>query len=152
MQFPRKARRSPTLNIIPLIDVLVVLLIFYIATTVFKKTQHNISIAIPPSNHTTTAPDTPPSTIFVTKDGKIFLDDTPVEPDKLGDVLKEKKTANADFKVAMRADEGAPFGTIIKVYDAARDAGISDLPTYANQQNAAGAGGDSGGNAGGSNP
>ena len=49
MEFPRKPRRSPTLNIIPLIDVLVVLLIFYIATTVFKKSEPKIIIKVPES-------------------------------------------------------------------------------------------------------
>jgi biopolymer transport protein ExbD len=48
MQFPRKRRRNPVLNIIPLIDVLVVLLIFYIATTVYKKPQPQINIVVPP--------------------------------------------------------------------------------------------------------
>ena len=49
MQFVRKKRRSPAINIINLIDVLVVLLIFYIVTTVFKKTENNIIIKVPKS-------------------------------------------------------------------------------------------------------
>jgi biopolymer transport protein ExbD len=139
MQFPRKPRRAPTLNIIPLIDVLVVLLIFYIATTVFKKTQRNISIVVPTSNKTTAAPDEAPTTIFLTKEGKVYLDDTEVEPDKLGDLLKAKKDTKPDFKVALKEDEGATFGMTVKVMDAARDAGITDLQTYAAQAPAAGA-------------
>jgi biopolymer transport protein ExbD len=131
MQFARKKRRSPALNIIPLIDVLVVLLIFYIATTVFKKTQHNISIVVPPSKHVTQAPDEAPPTIFLTKDGKVTFDDTPVEIDKLGDLLKSKKAANPDIKIYLKSDEGSTFGMMVKVMDAARDAGITDLQTYA---------------------
>jgi biopolymer transport protein ExbD len=150
MQFPRKPRRSPALNIIPLIDVLVVLLIFYIATTVFKKTQHNINIVVPTSSHVTVAQDQTPSTIYVTKDGKISLDDTDVEPDKLADLLKSKKAANPDFKVYLKSDEGATFGILVKVLDAARDAGIDNLQTYATP---AAAGGDTGaGTSGGANP
>jgi biopolymer transport protein ExbD len=130
MQFPRKPRRSPTLNIIPLIDVLVVLLIFYIATTVFKKSQPKIVIRVPSSTTATTTQETPPSIIYVTADSKIFLDDAPVEPEQLGDLLKSKIAANPAFKVDMKADTNAPFGIITKVMDAAHIAGIGDLPTF----------------------
>jgi len=130
MQFPRKPRRSPTLNIIPLIDVLVVLLIFYIATTVFKKSQPRIVIKVPSSTTAKSADTTPPSIIYVTSDSKIFLDDAPVEPEQLGDLLKDKLAANPAFKVAMKADTSAPFGVITKVMDAAHIAGIPDLPTF----------------------
>jgi biopolymer transport protein ExbD len=130
MQFPRKPRRSPTLNIIPLIDVLVVLLIFYIATTVFKKSQPKIVIKVPNSTTAKTTQDTPPSIIYVTSDSKIFLDDAPIEPEQLGELLKSKIAANPEFKVAMKADTNAPFGVITKVMDAAHIAGIGDLPTF----------------------
>ena len=73
MQFPRKPRRSPTLNIIPLIDVLVVLLIFYIATTVFKKSEPKIIIKVPSSSHGHRRRDQAlPSILYVTSDGKTF--------------------------------------------------------------------------------
>jgi biopolymer transport protein ExbD len=132
MQFPRKPRRSPSLNIIPLIDVLVVLLIFYIATTVFKKSEPKINIVVPSSTTATVTQDTPPSIIFVSSDSKIFLDDAPVEAAQLGDLLKSKIAANPAFKVAMKSDKDAPFGVIVKVMDAAHVAGITNLQTFMN--------------------
>ena len=108
MQFPRKARRSPAINIINLIDVLVVLLIFYIATTVFKKSEPKITIVVPKSTTAKTTEETPPSIIYVTTDGKTFLDDAPVDPDQLGDLLKSKIAANAAFKVAMTTAQCTP--------------------------------------------
>ena len=77
----------------------------------------------PPRPTAKTTQDTPPSIIYVTADSKIFLDDAPVDPDQLGDLLKSKMAANPDFKVAMKADTKAPFGMIIKVMDAAHIAG-----------------------------
>jgi biopolymer transport protein ExbD len=130
MQFARKPRRQPVINIISLIDILVVLLIFYIATTVFKKSEPKITIKVPESSQAKAAQDNPPSIIYVTADSKIFFDDTPVEPEKLGELLKSKMTANPNFKVAMKADTKAPFGVITKVMDAAHIAGIGDLPTF----------------------
>ena len=130
MRFPRKPRRQPTLNIIPLIDILVVLLIFYIATTVFKKPQPTINIVVPASTTATTTQETPPSIIYVTTDSKIYLDDVLVDPELLGDMLKQKMAANPNFKVAMQADKEAPFGIITKVMDAAHVAGITNLQTF----------------------
>jgi biopolymer transport protein ExbD len=132
MQFPRKARRTPVINIINLIDILVVLLIFYIATTVFKKSQPNINIKIPSSTTATTTTQTPPSIIYITADGKFYLDDAPVTPDQLGQMLKDRKAANPDFKAAVKADTNTPLGMFIKVYDAANFAGITDLQMFMN--------------------
>jgi len=130
MRFARKPRRQPVINIISLIDILVVLLIFYIATTVFKKSEPKITIKVPDSTQAKTTNDTPPSIIYVTADSKLFFDDAPVEPEKLGALLKSKMESNANFKVAMKADTKAPFGVITKVMDAAHIAGIGDLRTF----------------------
>ena len=138
MQFPRKARRSPTLNIIPLIDVLVVLLIFYIATTVFKKSQPNIKIEIPSSTQATTAPEAPPSIVYLTADGKFFFDSTPVEADQLGQFLKDKVAASPDFKLFVQVDTKTPTGMLFKVYDAAHFAGITNVQMFANPTKPAG--------------
>jgi biopolymer transport protein ExbD len=138
MQFPRKPRRRPTLNIIPLIDILVVLLIFYIATTVFKTNAPKIDIKPPKSTTATVTQETPPSIIYITSDSKFFLDDTPIDPEGLADLLKSKLAANPAFKVAMKADTNAPFGAITKVLDAAHLAGITDLPTFMNSSAKAG--------------
>ena len=138
MIFPRKPRRSPVLNIIPLIDVLIVLLIFYIATTVFKKSQPNIKLNIPSSTQATATKTVPPSTIYITQDGKFFFDDTPVDPENLGQLLKDKKAANPEFKAAVKADTKTPLGMFVKVYDAANFAGITDLQMYMNPVKPAG--------------
>ena len=118
------------INIIPLIDVLVVLLIFYIATTVFKKAQPIIVIKVPDSSQATSSKEDSYSIIYVTKDSKVFYDDKPVEIGKLGALLKEKKEGKTTYNVAMKADTDAPFGLITKVLDAAHVAGIPNLPTF----------------------
>lgn len=141
MRFPRKPRRQPTLNIIPLIDILVVLLIFYIATTVFKKPQPTINIVVPESTTAKTTQSALPSIIYVTTDSKIYLDDVLVDPGMLGDMLKQKLAANPDFKVAMKADTKAPFGVITKVMDAAHVAGITNLQTFMQTDDKSGASG-----------
>jgi biopolymer transport protein ExbD len=137
MQFVRKRRRQPFINIISLIDILVVLLIFYIATTVFKRSEPKINIVVPPSTQAKSTTEAVPSTIYVSSDSKIFFDDAPIEADKLGDLLKSKMDANPQFKVAMKADKNAPFAIIVKVMDAANYAHIANLSTYMDAKPAA---------------
>jgi biopolymer transport protein ExbD len=131
MHFVQKVRRRPIINLIPLIDILVVLLIFYIATTVFKKSEPRINIVVPASTHAGVTKDTTPSIIYVTNDSKMYLDDVEIQPEQLADMLKSKIAADPAYKVAMKADTKAPFGLIVKVMDAAHTAGITDLATFA---------------------
>jgi biopolymer transport protein ExbD len=130
MQFVRKVRRRPIINLIPLIDILVVLLIFYIATTVFKKSEPRINIVVPPSTRAGVSKDATPSIIYITNDSKMYLDDAEIQPAQLADMLKSKIAADPSYKVAMKADTKAPFGMIVQVMDAAHTAGISNLPTF----------------------
>ena len=109
---------------------LVVLLIFYIATTVFKQSQPKLNITVPNSTTAKPTQDTVPSTLYVTADDKIFLDDQPVEPDKLGEVLKSKKDANPDFKLATKIDEKASFKVLTQLFDAAKIANIPEIQAY----------------------
>jgi biopolymer transport protein ExbD len=140
MQFVRKRRRQPFINIISLIDILVVLLIFYIATTVFKRAEPKLNIVVPPSTTAKATQENLPSTIYVTADSKVYFDDAPVDPDQLGQLLKDKKAANPNFSVAMKADEGAPFKIIVKIMDAANQAHITNLSTYMNSKPSGAAG------------
>jgi biopolymer transport protein ExbD len=130
MQFARKPRRQPFINIISLIDILVVLLIFYIATTVFKRTEPKLNIKVPGATTAKSTQDTIPDTVYVTSDSKIYFNDTSVDPDKLGELLKSKKGTNTDFKLAMKCDQGAPFKIVVKIMDAANQAGITNISTY----------------------
>jgi len=113
-----------------LIDVLVVLLIFYIATTVFKKSQPNLTLKLAVSAEARTTPDTPPAILYISANDKIFLDNLPVDPDQLGNLLKSKIAADPHYKVALKPDTRMTFGTLTKVMDAVHDAGIADLPTF----------------------
>ena len=93
---------------------------------------------VPPSTTAKATNDNVPSTIYVTADSKVYLDDAPIDPDQLGQALKDKKAANPNFEVAMKSDQNAPFKIIVKIMDAANQAHITNLKTYmANKPGAA---------------
>lgn len=123
-------RKTPFINIISLVDILCILLIFFIVTTVFKKDEPIVQIKLPETTQAEPAKETPPTIVYVTADEKIYLDSQPISPDQLGPVLKQKIESGEFTKLAMKADKKAPFGLIVKVMDAAKFAGIKNLPTF----------------------
>lgn len=126
----RRTRAKPTINIVSLIDILCILLIFLVVTTVFRSDEPVIKINVPESSQGKPTQEELPTIIYVAKDEKIFLGDKPVPIHQLGGILKNRLSERPGAKFAMRADKEVPFGTIIKVMDASKIAGIHQLPTF----------------------
>jgi biopolymer transport protein ExbD len=132
MRFYTRKRRSPSIIIVSLIDILAILLIFFIVTTTFRKNQPQLQINLPESK---TAEQTPaekqePAVLRVKSAEQISLDEKPVTLETLAEALKSLRTQAPSRPIAMQADREAPFGVIVKVLDALRDAGIRNIPAF----------------------
>jgi len=139
MRFRVKARRSPIINIVSLIDILCIVLIFFVVTTVFRREEPQIKLDLPKSSQAKPAQQATPEIISVTEEEKIYVGDKEVAADELGDYLKSRKEADATAKFALKASKKAPFEVIVKVMDAVKIAGISELPTFTAEDTAASA-------------
>jgi biopolymer transport protein ExbD len=120
----RKRRSAPTVIIISLIDVLIVVMIFLMVTTTFKQ-QPALKLALPESHQQKTGANPNALIVTISKDGPLYLKTDPVTLEALQAKLAEAKRQNPDTTVAIRADTGAPVGQMLKVMDAAKDAGIT---------------------------
>lgn len=135
MAFYVKKRRTPVIPIVALVDILTVLLIFFVLTTTFKKENRNalLKIALPQaSSLTPSLESTPRIALSVTATSEIFLDERPVALDTLAQSVRDFRTAQPDARLELKADEKAPLGTLVKVWDALAAAGLkvnSDVPT-----------------------
>ena len=139
----RPHRRSvPTIPIVTLIDILVILLIFFIATTTFKKQKVEVRITLPESKALGGAAAAPEArtTITVNKEQEIFLDGKPVDLDKLAIALTSLKEAKPASKLELEADTDANLGVLVKIWDALRESGYSINDVPARIQRAAGGG------------
>ncbi len=126
LRTPRaQRRRRVTLDISALIDVVFLLLIFFAVTTTFLE-QPGIELTLPESS---SAETTPPQQIrlFVGPDGKLFLGDQPVSLENLKRELKEQLAKRNKKEVILSADTKTQHGIIVKVMDAARQAGATGL-------------------------
>ncbi|MES2309093.1 MAG: biopolymer transporter ExbD [Verrucomicrobiota bacterium] len=130
MKFYTKQRRSPTINIVSLVDILCILLIFFVVTTVFKADEPVIKLDLPKSAQGKPIDPDAPIIIYVTETEKVYLGDVPIETAKLGDALQKLHKELPNSKFALKSSKKAPFGLIVQVMDAVKSAGIDQLPAY----------------------
>ena len=119
--------------IVALIDVLIVLLIFLMVTSTFKQ-QPSLRLALPESSQAqkTGESETAPLVVSIDAQGnlRVGADAHPVTSDQLKSELASMAEKKADLKLAISADKAAPFGEIIKVMDAAKEAHIKMVNAF----------------------
>jgi biopolymer transport protein ExbD len=132
MRFYTRKRRAPSIIIVSLIDILAILLIFFIVTTTFRKNQPQLQINLPESKSAELAPaeNDEPVVLSVKSADEISLDGKPVSLDLLTEALKTTRAQAPARPIAMQADREAPFGVVVKVLDALKDAGIKNIPAF----------------------
>lgn len=132
MQFYTRKRRSLVINVVSLIDILAILLIFFIVTTNFRKPQPRLQINLPDSKAAETAPaeNTQPLVLRVKTSDEITLDDQATDINSLAEKLRAVREAQPARPVALQADRDAPFGVVVKVLDALKAAGLKDVPAF----------------------
>jgi len=132
MRFYTRKRRSPVIIIVSLIDILAILLIFFIVTTTFRKDQTRLQINLPESKsaEAIAAGTQDPLLLQVKSADEITLGNSPVSLDALPAALKTAREAAPERPIAMQADREAPFGVVVKVLDALKQAGIKNIPAF----------------------
>jgi len=122
-----KRRQTPTVIIVALIDVLIVLLIFLMVTTTFKQ-QPALRLALPESSQAlkSGAQEDAPLVVAVDAGGNLWIgpDARPISLEGLKRRLREEASRRPQLKLALSADKLAPFGQIVRVMDAAKEADI----------------------------
>ena len=119
---------EPTLNLISLIDIMLVLAIFFMAATRFIEEDRSIEIKVPTvksNGAMTSAPD--PKVVNVYPDGQVALGGKTVTLEELTNRLSAARSQYSGLTVLVRGDESAPHGRMVKVYEACRRAGIAEL-------------------------
>jgi biopolymer transport protein ExbD len=134
MQFYiHKRRQAPAVIIVALIDILIVLLIFLMVTTTFKQ-QPALKLALPESSQAqkTGASKDPPLVVSIDPKGILRLgtDAKPVTVERLKEELLARVAKTPELQFAISADTAAPFGVIVKVMDAAKEAKIKMVNAF----------------------
>ncbi len=121
----KKSRYSSVseINLTSLVDVVLVLLIIFMLTAPFI--QAGIKVKLPKAK-STVIKETDGVVIAITREGEVYLDNEPVEKEDLADALRNLKLAGEE-RVFVRADEGVPYGVVMKVVGNVKGAGIDEV-------------------------
>jgi biopolymer transport protein ExbD len=130
MKFAVRKRRAPSIIIVSLVDILTILLIFFVVSTTFKKDQPEVQINLPESKTSTAKPaELEHAIVSVDANDGLKLDGATIAVDKLEDAINSLP-AERKSTLVLKADEKASFGIIIKVMDALKLAGVKNLPAF----------------------
>jgi biopolymer transport protein ExbD len=123
----------PSITVVSLIDILAILLIFFIVTTTFREKLPQLQINLPESKSAATVASEPEKAILLQIKGpeQITLDNKPVTAGSLPSAIREVQRANPGCSITMQADKEAPFGTVVTVLDALQAAGVKNVPAVA---------------------
>ncbi|WP_042301126.1 ExbD/TolR family protein [Paraburkholderia kururiensis] len=117
--------REPRIEIVPMIDIMMFLLIFFMVTMLKMIDTSGIKINVPQA---ATAAALPKATVTITvdKSGELFFEGQPAAADALTQTLKAR-AAQAKLEVLVASDKDVPLQSVLRAMDVARAAGVEDL-------------------------
>ena len=130
MKINIKKRRGARIEMLPLIDIVFLLLVFFIYAMLSMAVHRALPIALPASE-TAEIDSLPQIAISVTVDGAVFIDKQPVELRYLSKVLENKTEAEKKNGVQVFADRLVEYQRLFMVLDSIKNAGISNISLQA---------------------
>jgi biopolymer transport protein ExbD len=114
------------LNLMPLMDVMMLLLIFFLLASVFARPT--LEVDLPAAAHSRSEPERNQQlTISLNREGKIFVNRAPIPLDELSERITEALTRDRNTPVVVRADKACAFAHFVAVMDAVKGAGAAQL-------------------------
>jgi biopolymer transport protein TolR len=111
------------INMTPLIDVMLVLLVIFILAAPLIASALRLDL---PTASAATAHEVQRAVrVGLDKTGQIYLDEQPLSLDQLQQHLNDVARQSQQAEIQLRADEAVPYGRVVAIIDAARQAGLS---------------------------
>jgi biopolymer transport protein ExbD len=126
MKIRREFSRRPRIEMIPLIDVVFLLLVFFIYSMLSMTIHRGLPVNLPTASTASVDQETF-ITITLQQDGQLFLEDRAVDTHTLPSLLIKKRKQNPDIQVYLRADREVSYHRAVEVMDLVRSAGINKL-------------------------
>ncbi|MDP7057623.1 MAG: biopolymer transporter ExbD [Nitrospinaceae bacterium] len=126
MRFRRESEENFALDMTPLIDVVFLLLIFFMVSTVFVDFKRQMEISLPSSKSSVPDEVSKPIELEVTVDKQVFLNGEKVRLRDLESVLAKIDVSKKSAAI-IRADKNLPYGDVIKIMGLLQSAKILDI-------------------------
>ena len=122
--------RRPRIEMLPLIDTVFLLLVFFIYGMLSMAVHHSLPVKLP-SSSTAKLDKSEFLTVTIKSDGSIFVNKKPVSKEELTYVLERYGAARESSGVLLFADRAVSYQTLFKVLDRIREAGIERISLQA---------------------
>jgi biopolymer transport protein ExbD/biopolymer transport protein TolR len=123
------------INVTPMVDVMLVLLIIFMVITPMLSKDVTVDLAkVQNPEQMTDADKEDAIVVAITRDGAIFLGRDKVESDQLTNKIKDRIASRVDKRVYVRSDARAKYKNVVEVVDNVRSAGVDDLGLLTEQQ------------------
>jgi biopolymer transport protein TolR len=113
------------INVTPLVDVMLVLLIIFMITAPMLQT--GVDVDLPEAKAQTIPDDEGKLILTVTKDKRVFLGKLQIPWDDVEKILRGNAKLNADHELYLHADRGLLYGDVVKIMAAVKQAGVDKL-------------------------
>ena len=130
MAFGRFSREAPAapmgdINMTPLIDVMLVLLVIFMVTAPFMVSA--VRVALPQADAQLAPPPPAPLVVHIDKTGQVFVQDLPVDATQVRAALALAAIADPDTEIQLRADMAVPYGRVAEFMALAQAAGLGRI-------------------------
>ena len=126
MKFRSEGEENFSLDLTPLVDVVFLLLIFFMVSTVFVDFKRKMDISLPTSKSSTPSKTLESIKVELTVDKKIFLNGEKVMLEEFESVLSNISETKKNGAI-IRADKNLPYGNVIKIMGLLQNAQILDI-------------------------
>ena len=135
MNLRRSRAEDPEVNLMPLIDVVFILLIFFMVSTTFQK-ESEIKIELPEASSEPVEAERDSFEIVIDADGRYFIKEQQVvnnELDTLKKAISKFLGDQKDLPVVIRADRRTPYESVIRAMDATAQLGLVQMSLATSQ-------------------
>jgi biopolymer transport protein ExbD len=122
----RRRRSMEVIDMIPMIDMVFLLLIFFALTNTFEV-QRFLELNLPKGSSGIELKKTERLTLSISEENQIIFESEPIELPELEARLKEVMQADTDVTLVIKGDENVPHGRVVELMDAANGAGVKKI-------------------------
>lgn len=131
MELRSKRRLAAEINVVPYIDVMLVLLIIFMVTAPLMTSGVEVELPTTDNTESSAQTDEEPVVLTVDKNGLMYLDvgaqqyDEPLEDAEIIEIASKVVEASPDKSFYVRADKNVPFGPVLRAMDMLKQAGAA---------------------------
>jgi biopolymer transport protein ExbD len=126
MRIQRRSIKKARIEIIPMIDTIFFLLVFFMISTLSMSQFKGMPVNLPRAASGQQAP-AESAAITIDKEGRLFLNQQAVDKSALGEALRQQLAKNAEMLVVINADDGVQHGQVVEVMDIARGVHVAKM-------------------------